>query len=128
MQENQVASLYLQPFTLKVVVRPIHGHIWHSPWMLNQSQHGYLVVIFLDVTSILQWLDYWEAISLFYITTDNNCLFAVEIAYISKCVCKITNPVSPKLVIILLSSAISAYDMCTISNTLFFSAMNKPKV
>ena len=30
--------------------------------------------------------------------------------------------------VILLSSAISAYDMCTISNTLFGPAMSKPKV
>ena len=88
MQENQVASLSIQPLTLKVVVRPIHGHVWHSPWTLNQSQHDYLAVIFLDATSILQWLDHGEAISLFYITTDNNYLFAVAIAYISKCVCK----------------------------------------
>ena len=88
MQENQVASLNVQPLTLKVVVRPVHGHVWHSPWTLNQSQHRYLVVVFPDATSILQWLDHGEAISLFYITTDNNCLFAVAIAYISKCVCK----------------------------------------
>ena len=33
-------------------------------------QHGYLVVVFfLDATSILQWLDYGEVNSLFYITT-----------------------------------------------------------
>ena len=88
MQENQVASFNVQPLILKVVVRPVHGHVWHSPWTLNQSQHGYLVVVFLDATSILQWLDHGEAISLFCITTDNNCLFAVAIAYISKCVCK----------------------------------------
>ena len=88
MQENQVASLNVHPLTLKAVVWPIHGHVWHSPWTLNQSQHGYLVVIFLDATSILQWLDHGEAISLFYITTDNNCLFAVAVACISKCVCK----------------------------------------
>ena len=88
MQGNQVASLNVQPLTQKVVVRPVHGHVWHSPWTLNQCQRGYLVVVFLDATSILQWLDHGEAISLFYITTDNNCLFAVTIAYISKCVCK----------------------------------------
>ena len=88
MLENQVASLNIQPLTLNMVVRPVHGHVWHSPWTLNQSQHGYLVVVFLDATCILQWLDYGEAISLFYITADNNCLFAVAIAYISKCVCK----------------------------------------
>ena len=84
MQENQVVSLNVQPLTLKVVVRPVHGHVYDTPWTLNQSQHGYLVVVFLDATSILQWLDHGEAISLFYITT----VFAVAIAYISKCVCK----------------------------------------
>ena len=97
MQRNQVASLNVQPLTLKVVVRPVHGHVWHSPWTLNQSQHGYLVVVFLDATSILKWLDHREAISFFYITTDNNCLFAVAIAYISKCL-QINKPISPKLV------------------------------
>ena len=88
MQKSQVASLNVQPLTVKVVVRPLHGHVWHSPWTLNQSQHGYLVAIFPDATSILQWLDHGEAISLFYVTTDDNCLFEVAIAYISKCVCK----------------------------------------
>ena len=89
MQENQVASLSVQPLTLKVVVRSVHGHVWHSPWTLNRSRHAYLVVIFLDAISIIQWLDHGEVISLFCITTDNNCLFAVAIAYISKCVCKL---------------------------------------
>ena len=87
-QENQVASLNVQPLTMKVVVRSVYGHVWHSPWTLKESQHGYLVVVFLDATSILQWLDHGEAISLFYITTDNNSLFAVAITYLSKCVCK----------------------------------------
>ena len=44
--------------------------------------------LYILSTGILQWLDHGEAISLFYITTDSNCLFAVAIAYISKCVCK----------------------------------------
>ena len=47
MQENEIASLNIQPLTLKVVV---HGHVWHSLWTLNESQHGYLVVVFLDAT------------------------------------------------------------------------------
>ena len=61
-----------------------------------------------------------------YSTTllDSNCLFAVEITYVSAN----KEIFSPKLVVILFSSAISAYDMCTISNTLFSLAMNKPKV
>ena len=46
MQENEVASLSIQPLTLKVLVRPIHGHVWHSPRAQKQSQHGYLVVVF----------------------------------------------------------------------------------
>ena len=66
MQENGVASLNVQPLILKVVVRSIHGHVRHSPRTLNQSQHGYLVVVVLDTTSILQWLDHGEAISLFW--------------------------------------------------------------
>ena len=53
-QKNQVTSLNVQPLTLKVVVRPIHGHVWHSPKTQNQSHHGYIVVVFLDATSILQ--------------------------------------------------------------------------
>ena len=88
MQRNQVASFNVQPLTLRVVVQPTHGHIWHSPWTLNQSQHGYLFIVFLYATTILQWLDHAKAISLSHITTDNNCLFAIAIAYISKCVCK----------------------------------------
>ena len=63
-----MASFNVQPLTLKVTVRPLHGHVWHSPWTLNQSQQRYLVAVFLDATSILQWLDHGEAISLFYIT------------------------------------------------------------
>ena len=46
MQENEVTSVNVQPLTPKVVVRPVHGHVWHSPRTQNQSQHGYLVVAF----------------------------------------------------------------------------------
>ena len=46
MQENEVTSPNVQPLTLKVVVRPVHGHVWHSLRTQNQSQHGYLVVAF----------------------------------------------------------------------------------
>ena len=46
MQESEVTSLNVQPLTLKVVVRPVHGHVWHSPRTQNQSHHGYLVVVF----------------------------------------------------------------------------------
>ena len=81
MQENEVTSLNVQPLTLKVVVRPVHGHVWHSPRTQNQSQHGYLAVVFLDATCIQQWLDHGEVIALFYIITwqqlfiyGNNCL------------------------------------------------------
>ena len=55
MQENEVTSVNVQPLTQKVVVRPVPGQVWHSPRTQNQSQHGYLVVAFLDATSILQW-------------------------------------------------------------------------
>ena len=81
MQKNEVTSLNVQPLILKIVVRPIHGHVWHSPRTQNQSQHGYLVVVFQDATNIQQWLDHGEVISLFYIATwqqlficGSNCL------------------------------------------------------
>ena len=35
MQKNEVTSLNAQPLLLKVVVRPVHGHFWHSPWTQN---------------------------------------------------------------------------------------------
>ena len=41
---------------------------------------------------------------------------------------QINKPFSPKLVVTLFSSAISAQDMYTIYNTLFGPAMNKPNV
>ena len=69
MQKNEVTSLNVQPLILKVVIRPVHGHVWHSLRTQKQNQHGYLVVVFLDATSIQQWLDHEEVISLFYITT-----------------------------------------------------------
>ena len=37
MQENEVTSVNVQPLTLKVVVRPMHGHVWHSPRTQNQK-------------------------------------------------------------------------------------------
>ena len=40
------------------------------------------------VLRILKWLDHEDVNSLSYITTDSNCLFAVAIACISKCVFK----------------------------------------
>ena len=119
MQGNQVASLNIQPLTLKVVVRLVHGHVWHSPWTLNQSQHGYLVVVFLDATTILQWLEHGEAISLFYITTDNNRLFAVAIAYINMSANKQTYFCKTRGK--LCSLAISSTDMC--SKSIHFSAL-----
>ena len=50
MQENEVTSVNIQQLTPKVVVRPVHGQVWHSPRTQNQSQHGYLVVAFIDAT------------------------------------------------------------------------------
>ena len=43
MQENEVTSVNVQPLTLKVVVRPVLGHVWHSRRTQIKSQHGYLV-------------------------------------------------------------------------------------
>ena len=37
MQENEVTSVNVQPLTVKVVVRPVHGHVWHSPRIQNQT-------------------------------------------------------------------------------------------
>ena len=37
MQENEVTSVNVQPLTLKVVVRPVQGHVWHSPRTQNQN-------------------------------------------------------------------------------------------
>ena len=37
MQENEVTSANVQPLTLKVVVRPVHGHIWRSLRTQNQK-------------------------------------------------------------------------------------------
>ena len=31
MQKNEVTSLNVQPLIMKVLVRPIHGQVWHSP-------------------------------------------------------------------------------------------------
>ena len=58
-RKTGVTSLNVQPLILKVV-RPVHGHVWHSPRTWKQSQYGYLVVIFLDAASIEQWLDHGE--------------------------------------------------------------------
>ena len=116
-----MTSLNVQPLTLKVVVRPVHGHVWHSPCTLNQSQHGYIVLVFLDATSILEWLDHGEANSLFYITADNNCLFAMAIAYISTHVSANKHTYFSKTHGKLFSSAISATDMCTIHHTRGFA-------
>ena len=48
-----------------------------------QSQRGYVVVVFLDATSIQQWLDYGKSSHYFATLLDNNCLFAVAVAYLS---------------------------------------------
>ena len=37
MHENEVTSLNVQPLILKVVVRPVHGHVWHSPRTQDQK-------------------------------------------------------------------------------------------
>ena len=52
-RKNEVTSVNVQPLPLKVVVQPVHGHVWHSPRTYNQSQHGYLVVVFLDGPTIV---------------------------------------------------------------------------
>ena len=53
-----------------------------------KSQHGYLVVVFSRCHKHPKMVDHGEVNSLSYITTDSNCLFAVAIACISKCVSK----------------------------------------
>ena len=37
MQENEVTSANVEPLTLKVVVRPTHGRVWHSLGTQNQK-------------------------------------------------------------------------------------------
>ena len=49
MQKNEITSLNVQPLILKVVVRPVHRHVWHSPRTQNQSQHDYRVVVSLTM-------------------------------------------------------------------------------
>ena len=39
MQKNEETSLNVQPLILKVMVGPVHRHVWHSPRTQNQSQH-----------------------------------------------------------------------------------------
>ena len=66
MQKNEVTSLNAQPLLLKVVVRPVHGHVWHNPRIKNPKPTRLPgLVVFLDATSIQQWLDNREVISLF---------------------------------------------------------------
>ena len=59
MQENDVTSVNVQPLTPKVVVRPVHGQVWHSPRSKNKSPDGYLVVAFsrchMDPTMVVPW-------------------------------------------------------------------------
>ena len=38
MQENEVTLVNVQPLNLKVVDRPVHGYVWHTPRTQNQKQ------------------------------------------------------------------------------------------
>ena len=57
----------------------------------GERKHGYLVVVFLDASAIRN--GWTMEMSSHYSTSlrDNTSLFAVAIAYASKCVCKYTN-------------------------------------
>ena len=87
MKKNEATSLNVQPLILKVVVRLVQGHIWHSPRTLKQSRHSYLVVVFLDARSIQQWLDHGEVISSFYIITWQQLFICGSNYLLNKCVC-----------------------------------------
>ena len=81
--QNHLARMHANPL-VEHTINSAMTNTRHQFRLRIKRQHGYLVVVFLDATSIQQWLDHGEVISLFYITT----LFAVAIIYISKCVCK----------------------------------------
>ena len=97
MQKNEVTSVNVQSLTLKVVVRPVHGDVWHSPRTQNQKptrlpSSRFFFVFFLFFFQMPQAsYNGWTMGKLAHYPTlllDNSCLFAVAIAYISKCVCK----------------------------------------
>ena len=90
MQENEVTSVNIQSLTLKVVVRPIQGQVWHSPRTHNQKPTRLPSSHFLFQMPQVSY-NGWTMGKLTHYSTsllDNSCLFAVAIAYISKCVCK----------------------------------------
>ena len=81
MQENEVTSVNVQPLTPKVVVRPVHGHVWHSLRTQIKSQQGYLVVIFSRCHKHLTMVGPWggQLIILHYywqqlLVCGSNCL------------------------------------------------------
>ena len=77
MQKNEVTSLNAQPLLPKVVVRPAHGHVWQ---LRVQSQHGCLVVVFLDATASNNGWTIGKSSHYFATLLNNNCLFVVAIA------------------------------------------------
>ena len=82
MQENEVTSVNVQPLTLKVVVRPVHGHVWHSPRTQNQKPTRLPGSCFCRCHKhpilVEPWGSYLIVLHLLLTTT----LFAVAIAYI----------------------------------------------
>ena len=56
------------------------------PGLRIQSQHGYLVVVSLDATGSNNGWTMEKSSHYFASIVDNNCSFALAIAYLSKCV------------------------------------------
>ena len=111
MQKNEVTSLNAQPLILKVVVWSIRRHVWHSPRILNSKPTQLPGSSFSRCNKHPAMVGPWGShlIILHHFLTT-TVYFAVAIGYLSP---QINKPISPKHVVLLFFSAISASDMFT---------------
>ena len=91
MQKNEVTSLNAQQLLPKVVVRSVHRHVRHSPRTWNPKPTRRNSSRFSRCYKYPTMVGPWKSSYYFATLLNNNCLFAVTIAYSSKCVCKQIN-------------------------------------
>ena len=88
MHKNEVTSPIPNHYSSKLWSGPFTNMFGTVLGLRIESQHGYLVVVFLGCYKHPKMVGPWRKPSYYFASLlDNKCLFAVAIAYLSKCVC-----------------------------------------
>ena len=131
MHKNEVTSPTPQPLLLEVVVRPVHGHVWHSLMTWNPEPTRLPGSCFSRTLQASNNGWPMEQVILLFCITYRQQMFICSSSCLPEKMClQLNEPFSLKLVVLLFSLAISVSDVYILFafNLLFGPAMNKLKV